>query len=203
MDVGLTGGIGSGKSEVARLLAKHGAVLVDSDVLAREAVAPGSAGLAEVVEEFGKSVLGPGGSLDRTKLGAIVFADAARRERLEEIIHPYVRARAAEISRTAPPQAVVVHDVPLLAEKRLGDLYDVVVVVDVPVEVQIDRLVRLRGMSEADAKSRIAAQATREQRHAIADYVIDNSGSLAQLAAEVDDLWSILSSSPKAGPAST
>jgi dephospho-CoA kinase len=193
VNVGLTGGIGSGKSEVARLLAEHGAVLVDSDVLAREAVAPGSAGFAAVVEEFGEAVLGSDGSLDRARLGAIVFADTARREKLEEIIHPYVRARAAEISEAAPPHAVVIHDVPLLTEKRLGDLYDAVVVVDVPVEVQLDRL-RRRGMSEADADARIAAQATREQRLAIADYVVDNSGSLAQLRAEVDDLWSILSS---------
>jgi dephospho-CoA kinase len=192
VNVGLTGGIGSGKSEVARLLAEHGAVLVDSDALAREAVAPGSAGLAAVVEEFGESVLSPDGSLDRARLGAIVFADPARRERLEEIIHPYVRARASKISKTALPGAVVVHDVPLLTEKRLGDLYDAVVVVDVPAEVQLDRL-RGRGMSEADAKARIAAQATREQRLAIADYVVDNSGSLAQLRAEVEDLWSIFS----------
>jgi dephospho-CoA kinase len=199
VNVGLTGGIGSGKSEVARLLAKHGAVLVDSDALAREAVAPGSAGLAAVAEEFGESVLRPDGSLDRARLGAIVFADPPRRERLEEIIHPYVRARAAEISTRAPRHAVVVHDVPLLTEKHLGDLYDVVVVVDVPMEVQLDRLLR-RGMSEADAKARIAAQATREQRLAIADYVVDNSGSLAELGAEVDDLWSILAGA--AGPAS-
>ena len=192
MNVGLTGGIGSGKSEVAQLLAKHGAVLVDSDALAREAVAPGSAGLAAVAEEFGESVLRPDGSLDRARLAAIVFADPPRRERLEEIIHPYVRARAAEISKRAPRHAVVVHDVPLLTEKRLGDLYDVV-------EVQLDRL-RRRGMSEADAKARIAAQATREQRLAIADYVVDNSGSLAELGAEVDDLWSVLSGA--AGPAS-
>jgi len=198
--VGLTGGIGSGKSEVARLLVKHGAVLVDSDVLAREAVAPGSAGLAAVAAEFGESVLRPDGSLDRARLGDIVFTDPARRGRLEAIIHPYVRARAAEISKTAPPHAVVIHDVPLLTEKRLGDLYDVVVVVDTPAEVQLDRL-RRRGMSEADAKARIEVQATREQRLAIADYVVENSGSLAQLAAEVDDLWSILSSAA-AGPVS-
>jgi dephospho-CoA kinase len=200
VNVGLTGGIGSGKSEVARLLVKHGAVLVDSDVLAREAVAPGSAGLAAVAAEFGESVLRPDGSLDRARLGDIVFADPARRERLEAIIHPYVRARAAEISKTAPPQAVVIHDVPLLTEKRLGDLYDVVVVVDVPVEVQLHRL-RRRGMSEAEARARIAAQASREQRLAIADYVVENSGSLAQLAAVVDDLWSILSGAA-AGPVS-
>lgn len=198
--MGLTGGIGSGKSEVARLLVKHGAVLVDSDVLAREAVAPGSAGLAAVAAEFGESVLRPDGSLDRARLGDIVFTDPARRGRLEAIIHPYVRARAAEISKTAPPHAVVIHDVPLLTEKRLGDLYDVVVVVDTPAEVQLDRL-RRRGMSEADAKARIEVQATREQRLAIADYVVENSGSLAQLAAEVDDLWSILSSAA-AGPVS-
>ena len=199
MNVGLTGGIGSGKSEVARLLVKHGAVLVDSDVLAREAVAPGTPGLAAVVEAFGESVLDPDGSLNRARLGAIVFADPARRQKLEEIIHPHVRTRAAEISKQAPAHAVVVHDVPLLTEKRLGDLYDVVVVVDAPMELQLDRL-RRRGMSLADAKARIAAQATREQRLAIADYVIDNSGSLAQLRTEVDDLWSILSGAA-AGPA--
>lgn len=193
MNVGLTGGICSGKSEVARLFIARGAVLVDSDVLAREAVVPGSPGFAAVVAEFGPSVLAPDGSLDRARLASLVFGDANRREAAERIIHPYVRARAREIARAAPAGALVVHDVPLLVEKHLWDLYDVVVVVDVPVDVQLDRLVRLRGLSEADAKARIAAQATREQRLAVADYVIDNSGTLADLTGEVDRVWSELS----------
>ncbi len=193
MDVGLTGGIGSGKSEVARLLATYGALIVDSDMLAREAVAPGSIGLAAVAAEFGPGILGPDGSLDRPKLAEIVFADQKRREALERIIHPYVRTRAAELAKAAPRGSVVVHDVPLLSEKGHQDRYDVVVVVDAPVEVQLDRLVRLRGMTEADAKARIAAQATRDERLAIADYVIDNSGTLDDLGLQVDRLWRQLS----------
>lgn len=193
MDVGLTGGIGSGKSEVARLLATYGAMIVDSDMLAREAVAPGSPGLAAVAAEFGPGILGPDGSLDRPKLAEIVFADQERREALERIIHPYVRTRAVELAKATPRGSVVVHDVPLLAEKPHPDRYDVVVVVDAPVEVQLDRLVRLRGMTEADAKARIAAQATRDERLAIADYVIDNSGTLDDLGRQVDRLWRQLS----------
>jgi dephospho-CoA kinase len=193
VDVGLTGGIGSGKSEVARLLATYGALIVDSDMLAREAVAPGSIGLAAVAAEFGPGILGPDGSLDRPKLAEIVFADQKRREALERIIHPYVRTRAAELAKAAPRGSVVVHDVPLLSEQGHQDRYDVVVVVDAPVEVQLDRLVRLRGMTEADAKARIAAQATRDERLAIADYVIDNSGTLDDLGLQVDRLWRQLS----------
>lgn len=192
MNVGLTGGICSGKSEVARLFTEHGAIVIDSDVLAREAVVPGSPGFAAVVAEFGPTVLAPDGSLDRARLASLVFGDANRREVLERIIHPYVRHRAQEIASAAPAGALVVHDVPLLVEKQLWALYDVVVVVDVPVDVQLDRLVRLRGVSEADAKARIAAQATREQRLAAADCVIDNSGTLAELAGEVDRVWSEL-----------
>lgn len=192
LNVGLTGGIGSGKSVVSQVLADRGAIVIDSDVLAREAVVPGSSGLAEVVAEFGDSVLAPDGGLDRGALAAIVFADPARREALERIVHPYVRTRSAQIAAAAPPGSVVVHDVPLLVENRLQDMYDVVVVVDAPTEAQVERLVRIRGMAEADARSRIAAQATREQRRAIADHVIDNCGTLDDLAAKVEDLWARL-----------
>jgi dephospho-CoA kinase len=192
LQVGLTGGIGSGKSEVTRLLAAEGAVVVDSDVLAREAVAPGTPGLAAVVDEFGSGVLAPDGSLDRPALGRLVFADPARRAALEAIVHPYVRRRSAEIAHTAPAGAVVVHDVPLLVEKGLQGLYDVVVVVDVDEETQLRRLVDLRGMVEADARARMAAQATRAQRVAAADVLIDNNGDLYDLVTEVDRVWRVL-----------
>ena len=159
MRVGLTGGVASGKSTVSAILAELGAVVIDADLLAREVVAPGTEGLAAVVEEFGPDVLGPDGGLDRPRLGALVFADPERRRALEAIIHPRVRARAAEIEAAAPAGAVVVHDIPLLAETGQAASFDAVVVVDVPAEVQVDRMVRIRGMSEEDARARIAAQA--------------------------------------------
>jgi dephospho-CoA kinase len=187
--IGLTGGIASGKSEVGRLLESYGAVLIDADVLAREVVAPGTDGLAEVVTAFGAGVLGPDGGLDRAKLGALVFADPAARGRLESIVHPRVRARAHELERAADEDAVVVHMIPLLAETGQGDDFDLVVVVDVPEAVQLERLTRTRGLSREDAKSRIAAQATREQRRSIADVVLDNSGSLDDLAEQTRQLW--------------
>jgi dephospho-CoA kinase len=190
--VGLTGGIGSGKSEVSRRLAALGAVLVDADAVAREVVEPGTPGLAAVVEEFGEQVLLPTGELDRERLGAIVFADDARRERLNAIVHPLVGRRMRELVEDAPADAIVVYDVPLLTENDLAGLYDLVVVVDAPVEEQVRRLTELRGMSEEAARARIAAQATREQRRAIADRVIDNSGTLESLYAQVDDLWADL-----------
>ena len=196
MRVGLTGGVASGKSTVSALLREHGAVVVDADVLAREVVAPGSTGLAEVVGEFGAEVLTADGHLDRPRLGALVFADAAARARLEAIIHPRVRARAAELEAEAGPDAVVVHDIPLLAETGQQDRFDAVVVVDVPVEVQQDRLVRLRGLSPADADARIAAQASREQRLAVATYVVDNTGSLADLETRVAEVWAALTGAP-------
>jgi len=192
LQVGLTGGIGSGKSEVARLLAAQGAVVVDSDVLAREAVAPGTPGLAAVVDEFGAGVLAPDGSLDRPALGRLVFADAARRAALESIVHPYVRRRSAEIAHAAPPGAVVVHDVPLLVEQDLQPLYDLVVVVDVAEDTQVRRLVGQRGMPEADARARVAAQASRDRRLAAADLVVANDGDLDSLRDRVADLWAEL-----------
>ncbi len=188
MRVGLTGGVGAGKSTVSEILAELGAVVIDADVLAREVVAPGSAGLAEVVEAFGPGVIGPDGGLDRPALGAIVFGDEARRRVLEGIIHPRVRARAAEIEAAAPPGAVVVHDIPLLAETGQGSSFDAVVVVDVPVGTQVARLVGQRGMTRDDAEARVAAQATREQRLAVATYVVDNSGTLEQLRQRVTEV---------------
>ena len=189
LQVGLTGGIGSGKSEVTRLLAARGAVVVDSDLLAREAVAPGTPGLAAVVDEFGAGVLAADGSLDRPALGRLVFADPQRRAALEAIVHPYVRRRSAEIAHAAPPGAVVVHDVPLLVEKGLQRLYDLVVVVDADEEDQVRRLVGPRGMPEADARARVAAQASRERRLAAADLVVANDGDLAVLRHRVATLW--------------
>jgi dephospho-CoA kinase len=195
--VGLTGGIGSGKSEVSRRLAEHGAVLIDADVAAREVVVPGSPGLARIVEIFGESVLRPDGSLNRERLGEIVFGDQGLRVKLNEIVHPLVRewmqaAEEAAVRAAAPPGPVVVHDVPLLAESRGRAGFDVVIVVDVPSEVQAGRLVRLRGMPADQAGARMAAQASREQRLAVADIVIDNSGSLADLDRRVAEVWAEL-----------
>jgi dephospho-CoA kinase len=187
--IGLTGGIGAGKSAVSRLLVAHGAVLVDSDLIAREVVAPGTPGLAAVAAEFGPGVLGPDGSLDRPALGAVVFADPERLAALNAIVHPLVRARSAELEAAADPDAIVVHDVPLLAENGLAPLYEQVIVVDASDEVRLDRLVRLRAMSEDEARARMAAQATREQRLAVADLVVDNNGSLEELAAQVRTVW--------------
>jgi dephospho-CoA kinase len=190
--VGLTGGIGAGKSEVSARLAAQGAVVIDADAIAREVVEPGTEGLAEVVGAFGPGVLLPDGRLDRPRLGEIVFADPELRGKLNEIIHPRVGARMAELEREAGPASIVVHDVPLIAESGRTDAYDLVVVVDVPPRVQLDRLVRRRGMTREQAEARMAAQAGREQRLAIADIVIDNSGSLAELDRQVGDLWSEL-----------
>jgi dephospho-CoA kinase len=192
LTVGLTGGIGAGKSEVARLLASYGAVLVDSDRIAREVVEPGTPGLAAVVAEFGPQVLAADGSLDRPRLGAVVFADQERLAALNAIVHPLVRRRSAELQEAAGPDAIVVHDVPLLAENGLAPLYDLVVVVDAAPATQLDRLVRLRGMSEEEARARMNAQATREQRLAVADLVIDNDGPLHELEPRVRAVWRTL-----------
>lgn len=187
--VGLTGGIGSGKSTVARLLADLGAVVVDADRLAGEAIAPGTPGLSRVVEEFGPDVLTPDGSVDRPKLAALVFGEPDRLAALENIVHPEVTRRSDELAASAPRNAVVVFDVPLLVEKRLAGRYDVVVVVDATLQTQIDRLVTARGMSKSDVRSRLDAQATREERLAVADYVIVNDGDLQTLYSHVQRLW--------------
>ncbi|MFE2886711.1 dephospho-CoA kinase [Streptomyces graminifolii] len=192
LKVGLTGGIGAGKSEVSRLLVSHGGVLVDADRIAREVVAPGTPGLAAVVEAFGEDVLAPDGSLDRPKLGSIVFADPEKLAVLNEIVHPLVGRRSRELETAAAEDSVVIHDVPLLAENSLAALYDLVIVVDASPETQLDRLVRLRGMTEDDARARMAAQATREKRLAIADIVIDNDVPLEALERRVQDVWAEL-----------
>ena len=194
--VGLTGGIGAGKSEVSRRLAEHGAVVIDADVLAREVVAPGTDGLAEVVAAFGPDVLSEDGTLDRPALGSRVFGDDDARRRLEQVIHPRVRARAAELEVQAGPDAVVVHDIPLLVEiGRAGD-FDVVVVVDAPDDLRVRRLATGRGMSADEARRRIASQAGREERLSAADHVIVNDGDLPALDAAVDALWHRLAPDP-------
>jgi dephospho-CoA kinase len=190
--VGLTGGIGAGKSEVSRRLASYGAVVIDADAVAREVVAPGTPGLAEVVQEFGPDVLRPDGSLDRDRLGELVFADESLRMKLNAIIHPRVGQRMAELERQADGAPVIVHDVPLLAENHLAGGFDEVVVVDVPPRIQVERLARERGMPRAQAEARMRAQAPREDRLAIATIVVDNSGSLAELDREVGELWAEL-----------
>ncbi len=186
--IGLTGGTGAGKSTVARLLAGHGAVVVDADVLAREVLAPGSPGLAAVATEFGTGVLGPDGALDRAALAAAAFATDERRRALEAITHPRIAERTRELFTAAPADAIVVHDVPLLVEKGMGPAYHLVVVVDADVETRVSRLAA-RGMSVTDARARIRAQATREQRLAAADVWLDNDGGDAELAAAVERLW--------------
>ncbi|MEI4270922.1 dephospho-CoA kinase [Klenkia sp. LSe6-5] len=186
--IGLTGGIGSGKSTVAALLVERGAHLVDADQIAREVVEPGTPGLAAVVEAFGPQVLTPQGALDRPALAAVVFADPQQRARLDAVVHPLVRARAAELVAAAPPDAVVVQDVPLLVETGQAGTFDLVVVVQAPLDVRLARLAE-RGTPEADARARIAGQATDEERAAVADVVLTNAGSRAELAAQVDRFW--------------
>jgi len=187
--VGLTGGIGAGKSMAAHRLAEHGAVIIDADALAREVVQPGSEGLAAVVETFGPAVLDRRGHLDRSALGRLVFGSADLRAALNAVVHPRVAARTAELVRAAPPEAVVVHDVPLLVENGLGAGYHLVVVIAVPEDERVRRLVSARGMTGADAWARVRSQASDDERRAAADVWLDNTGSPADLLTRVDDLW--------------
>ncbi|MFY1672074.1 dephospho-CoA kinase [Plantactinospora sp. WMMB334] len=189
LNVGLTGGIGSGKSVVAARLASLGAVVVDSDRIAREVVEPGTDGLWEVVAAFGQRVRGPDGRLDRAALGEIVFADPAARARLEAIVHPRVRRRSAELTAGAAPDAVVVNDVPLLVEVGLAPTYHLVLVVRAAEATRIERLVRTRGMTAEQAAQRIRAQTGDERRAAAADVLLENDGDLAELHAALDVLW--------------
>lgn len=186
--IGLTGGVGSGKSTVASLLADKGALVIDADALAREVVAPGSEGLREIASTFGPDVLAPDGSLDRQALAAIVFADDEARARLNAITHPRIAARTAQLMSTAEPGQVIVHDVPLLVENNLAPAYDLVVVVEADEIVRLDRLAA-RGMPADEARRRMASQASDDQRREVADVVIDNSGSLDQLTSAVERLW--------------
>jgi dephospho-CoA kinase len=203
--VGLTGGIGSGKSEVSSRLAAHGAAVIDADQSARDVVAPGTPGLAQVVAAFGDGVLRPDGSLDRPALGKIVFSDEAALGKLNAIVHPLVHRHMAEAEeraiREVGDEAVIVHDIPLLTEggQSRSAGFDLVIVVDVPPEVQLARLTTHRGMTQEDAAARMAAQATREQRLAIADVVIDNSGTLADLDKRVGEVWADLRARAAAG----
>lgn len=187
--VGLTGGIGSGKSTVSALLAERGAFVIDYDQLARDVVAPGSPTLGVIAERFGAGVITAAGELDRAGLGAIVFGDPEALGALNDITHPAIRALAVEREQTAGSEAVVVHDNPLLIEMGADAACDVVVVVDVPVEVQVERLTSIRGMTEADARARIDAQASRERRTGAADLVIDNTGPMNELVRTVGGTW--------------
>jgi dephospho-CoA kinase len=191
--VGLTGGIGSGKSTVAQLLVRRGAVVVDADAVARSVVEPGTPAQAALVERFGAGVLGPDGTLDRPKLAELAFADEQSRKDLEAITHPAINAEFLRQMQAAPPDAVVVCDVPLLAEsdQARGRGYPVIVVVEAPIDVRLARL-EVRGVPRDDAERRMAAQASDEERRAIATHVIDNTGDLAALERQVDDLWTDL-----------
>ncbi|MCW2857500.1 MAG: coaE [Marmoricola sp.] len=190
--VGLTGGIASGKSTVSAMLAELGAVIIDGDALAREVVEKGTPGLTAVVEEFGDEVLTPAGDLDRPAMGALVFADAAARKRLEAIVHPLVFERIVELETTAPDGALVVHDIPLLAESGRADTFDAVIVVDAPATAQIERMVRDRGWTLEEAESRMAAQAGRADRLAIATHVIENTGTIEDLRRRVTEVFDLV-----------
>lgn len=190
--VGLTGGIGSGKSTVSRRLAELGAVVIDSDALARQVLEPGTPGYHAVVAAFGSAVVAADGALDRAALARLVFADEDLRKVLNGIVHPLVRERAASLAHAAPADAIVVQDVPLLVETGLADAFDLVVVVDAPDEQRVDRLVEDRAMAPDQVRQRIAVQADRQQRLEAADFVLDNSGTRAALLAQVDDLWAQL-----------
>lgn len=194
--VGLTGGIASGKSTVSRRLAELGAVVIDYDRLAREVVEPGSPALALIAARFGPDAIAADGTMNRAHVGSVVFADPAALADLEAITHPAIRDLAAAREAAAAVDSVVVHDNPLLVEMGAADACDVVLVVDAPEEVQVARMVQDRGMTEADARARIAAQASRDRRLTAADVVIDNTGTLDQLSARVDEIWTSLSAAP-------
>ena len=194
--VGLTGGIGSGKSEVSKRLAAYGAALIDADVAARAVVEPGTPGLGEITAVFGPQVLLPDGRLNRERLGQIVFADDGALAKLNAIVHPLVHERTQQLEQQAAatlgPGGIIVHDVPLLAENGLQNGFDTVIVVDAPDDQRLQRLIETRGMTAAHARDRMAAQASRDQRLAIADIVVDNSGTLADLDQQVAEVWSVL-----------
>jgi dephospho-CoA kinase len=197
--VGLTGGIGSGKSTVARLLEKRGAVVFDADLLAREAVEPGTPGHAAVIDRFGADVLAPGGELDREALASIVFADPAARRDLEQIVHPEVRRLFAEGTEAyRDTDRVVVFSAPLLVETGMHTAFEILVVVSATVATQIERLMRQRGMSEASIRARIDAQVPLEDKAAAADFIVDNEGTLDELESQVERLWTDLSARPVA-----
>jgi len=192
MRVGLTGGIGSGKSTVARLLAAKGAVVIDADALAREVVQAGTPGFDAVVAEFGSGVVGADGELNRAAIADVVFADPGARERLNAIVHPLVGQRSLELMTAAPEGAVIVYDIPLLVELNMAAGFDAVIVVEAAPEIRVERLVG-RGVEPEQARARMAAQASDEQRRAVATYILDNSGDQTELAAQVEQVWERLS----------
>ncbi|MDA3021754.1 MAG: dephospho-CoA kinase [Actinomycetota bacterium] len=192
--IGLTGGIGSGKSTVASLLKEHGATVIDADEIARELVEPGQPALGDLVAEFGPRILTASGTLSRGELAKLAFSDPEATRRLNAIMHPLIRSESARRLGSAPSSAVVVYDMPLLVETNQRDLVDIVVVVDVPRSLQVERSVTMRGLDREDVERRMQAQASREERLAVADYVIDNSGSPDELEAAVVGLWADLQS---------
>ena len=192
LSVALTGGIGAGKTTVARLLAQRGAILIDSDVLSREVVEPGTPGLEAIVERFGPALLAADGSLDRQALGTIIFADAQARADLNGIVHPEVRRRRAELIASAPDGSIVISVIPLLVEGGLQDGFDGVIVVDVPIDTQVDRLKARSDLDDQQARARVNAQASRDERLEVADWVIENSGSYDQLRQQVEVVWDAL-----------
>lgn len=190
--IGLTGGIGSGKSTVAGMLEARGAVIIDADAIARGLVEPGQPALVALVDEFGESILQPDGSLSRASLASLAFRDPGTTDRLNAIMHPLIADESRRLMDSAPSDAVVVYDMPLLVETGQQSLVDMVVVVDVPEEMQVERAVGMRGLDAEDVRRRMAVQATRDQRRAVADVVIENSGSLDETEAQVDRLWRTL-----------
>lgn len=191
--VGLTGGIGSGKTTVARMLEERGAVVFDADVLARDAIAPGTPGHDRVVERFGSNVLAPGGDIDREALASVVFSDPAARRDLEAIVHPEVRRLFAEgTEEFRDSDAVVVMSAPLLVETGMHTAFEVLIVVSAPAETQVDRLLRDRGMSEPAIRGRIGAQLPLEEKAEVADILIDNEGTLEELEGQVERVWTEL-----------
>ena len=187
--VGLTGGIASGKSTVSRFLHERGAEIIDADLIAREVVAPGTHGLKSIVETFGEEFLAPDGTLNRAKLGELVFSDGEARQALNAVVHPLVRARSAELIDHLPADSIVVEDIPLLAEGKMADRFDLVVVIEATPENQVARMVRDRDMTEDEACARLKSQASNAERRAVADVLIVNDGSAEELAAQLDKLW--------------
>jgi dephospho-CoA kinase len=190
--IGLTGGIASGKSTIARRLAEHGAIIIDADIVSREVVAPGSPALASIALEFGEDMINSEGTLSRAKLGALVFSDAEKLEKLNAIMHPAVKTRSAEVLAKASadnPDSVIVYDVPLLVEADIARNYDEIIVASAPEETRIKRMIQLRGLTDEEAKARIGAQASEAKRLAIADVVIDTGGNLQHTLEQVDALW--------------
>jgi dephospho-CoA kinase len=190
--IGLTGGIASGKSTIARRLAEHGAIIIDADIVSREVVAPGSPALASIALEFGEDMINSEGTLNRAKLGALVFSDTEKLEKLNAIMHPAVKTRSAEVlakARADNPDSVIVYDVPLLVEADIARNYDEIIVASAPEETRIKRMIQLRGLTDEEAKARIGAQASEAKRLAIADVVIDTGGNLQHTLEQVDALW--------------